>query len=118
MTTNVVSSALRANGYYLDAFNNILYMTAPYEKKSNIYGTTEYKLVCDILAQYPDVQISIQKKSRKHTLSYDMIRNARPTDQAASGFHRQSQNGCIAQAAVHAYIREDGRVHPLSGKCK
>ena len=51
MTTNVVSSALRANGYYLDAFNNILYMTAPFEKKSNIYGTREYKQVCEIMAQ-------------------------------------------------------------------
>ena len=74
MTTKIIASALRSNGYYLDAANNILYMTAPYEKKSNIYGTTEYKLVCDILAQYPDVQISIQKKSRKHTLSYDMMK--------------------------------------------
>ena len=73
MTTNVVSSALRANGYYLDAFNNILYMTAPFEKKSNIYGTPEYKLVCNIMAQYPDVQISIQKKSRKEVIPYDMM---------------------------------------------
>lgn len=74
MTTNVISSALRANGYYLDAFNNILYMTAPFEKKSNIYGTQEYKQVCEIMAQFPEVQISIQKKSRKHTLSYDMMK--------------------------------------------
>lgn len=74
MATSIVASALRANGYYLDAFNNILYMTAPFEKKSNIYGTPEYKLVCNIMAQYPDVQISIQKKSRKQTLRYDMMR--------------------------------------------
>ena len=32
MATSIVASALRANGYYLDAFNNILYMTAPFEK--------------------------------------------------------------------------------------
>ena len=74
MTTNVVSSALRANGYYLDAFNNILCMTAPFEKKSNIYGTQEYKQACEIMAQFPEVQISVQKKSRKHTLSYDMMK--------------------------------------------
>ena len=74
MTNKIIASALHSNGYYLDAANNILYMTAPYEKKSNSYGTTEYKLVCDILAQYPDVKISIQKKNRKHTLSYDMMK--------------------------------------------
>lgn len=74
MTNKIIASALHSNGYYLDAANNILYMTAPYEKKSNIYGTTEYKLVCDILAQYPDVKISIQKKNRKHTLAYDLMK--------------------------------------------
>ena len=74
MTNKIIASALHSNGYYLDAANNILYMTAPYEKKSNIYGTTEYKLVCDILVQYPDVKISIQKKNRKHTLAYDLMK--------------------------------------------
>lgn len=74
MTTKIIVSALRSNGYYLDVANNTLYMTAPFEKKSNIYGTQEYKLVCEIMSQYPNVQISIQKKSRKHTLSYDMMK--------------------------------------------
>lgn len=74
MTTKIIASALRSNGYYLDVANNTLYTTAPFEKKANIYGTQEYKLVCEILVQYPDVQISIQKKSRKHTLSYEMMK--------------------------------------------
>ena len=74
MTNKIIASALHSNGYYLDTANSILYMTAPYEKKSNIYGTTEYKLVCDILAQYPDVKISIQKKNRKHTMAYDLMK--------------------------------------------
>ena len=74
MTTKIIASALRSNGYYLDVANNTLYTTAPFEKKSNIYGTQEYKLVCEIMAQYPDVKISIQKKNRKHTLSYDMMK--------------------------------------------
>ena len=74
MTTKIIASALRSNGYYLDVANNTLYTTAPFEKKSNIYGTQEYKLVCEIMSQYPNVQISIQKKSRKHTLSYDMMK--------------------------------------------
>lgn len=74
MTTKIIASALRSNGYYLDVANNTLYTTAPFEKKSNIYGTQEYKLVCEIMSQYPNVQISIQKKSRKHTLSYVMMK--------------------------------------------
>ena len=74
MTTKIIVSALHSNGYYLDVANNTLYMTAPFEKKSNIYGTQEYKLVCEIMSQYPNVQISIQKKSRKHTLSYDLMK--------------------------------------------
>ena len=73
MTNKIIASALRSNGYYLDAANNILYMTAPYEKKSNIYGTTEYKNVCNILAQFPDVQFSIQKKAAKRTVTYEMM---------------------------------------------
>lgn len=100
MATSIVASALRANGYYLDAFNNILYMTAPFEKKSNIYGTPEYKLVCNIMAQYPDVQISIQKKSRKQTLRYDMMRefiNIMPdSDKMLKEFER-------VQLMSHAY---------------
>ena len=69
MTTKIIASALRSNGYYLDVANNTLYTTAPFEKKSNIYGTQEYKLVCEIMSQYPNVQISIQKK-RKSVFSH------------------------------------------------
>ena len=73
MTTKIIASALRSNGYYLDVANNTLYTTAPFEKKSNIYGTQEYKLVCEIKSQYPNVQISIQKKSRKHMCCFTSL---------------------------------------------
>lgn len=100
MTTKIIASALRSNGYYLDVANNTLYTTAPFEKKSNIYGTQEYKLVCEIMSQYPDVQISIQKKSRKHTLSYDMMKefiNIMPdSDKMLKEFER-------VQLMSHAY---------------
>jgi len=73
MTNKIVASALRTNGYYLDAAANTLYMTAPFEKKSNVYGTSEYRLVNEILAQFPDVKFSIQKKNRKETVTYEMM---------------------------------------------
>ena len=74
MNTKILAASLRATGYYMDITNNTLYMTAPFEKKSNIYGTQEYCLVNDILARFPDVTISVQKKGRKRTLPYDMMK--------------------------------------------
>ena len=73
MDTKIIAAALRANGYYMDTLTNNLYMTAPFEKKSNVYGTQEYRLVNNILAQFPDAQFSIQRKSRKEVIPYDMM---------------------------------------------
>lgn len=73
MDTKIVASALRTDGYYMDITTNTLYMTAPFEKKSNIYGTQEYRQVNIILAQFPDAKLSVRKKSHKEVVTYDLM---------------------------------------------
>lgn len=121
MSANVTASALRTNGYYLDIANNILYMTAPYEKKSNIYGTQEYKLVCDILARFPGVQISIQKKARKHTLSYAMMEDfikIMPGSETMLKEFERIQLMSHAYSSPYKYVENwFEKKYPFYGKC-
>lgn len=120
MTTNYIASALRSNGYYLDTTKNILYMTAPYEKKSNIYGTQEYKLVCDILARFPGVQISIQKKARKNTTTYEMMKEfikIMPDSETMLKEFERVQLMSHAYSSPYKYVENwFGKKYPFYGK--
>lgn len=73
MNTKIIVAALRTSGHYLDITEKTLYVTTSFEKKSNVYGTVEYKMVNDILAAFPDVQMVVQKNKRKETISYELM---------------------------------------------
>lgn len=73
MLNNVVTAALRNTGYYLDIMNNAFYMTSAFKKKSDVYGTDEYTLVNRIMAEYPDVDMIVNKPKGKNTITYEMM---------------------------------------------
>ena len=74
MTKNIMNTALRTSGHYIDIDTNTLYVTTAFNKKAEIYGTPECTKLDDILAMFPDMKVVVQSKGRSNdAITYVMM---------------------------------------------
>jgi len=74
MTKEMITKALRTAGHYIDIANNTIYVSAAFNKKSEIYGTPECQTMTAILNAFPGIEIQVQTSSRKNSvIPYDLM---------------------------------------------
>ncbi len=74
MDKKIVAAALKTSGHYIDVEANVLYITPAFNKKSEIYGTAECSRMNAILATFSNIEVVVQKNTRKNdAITYEMM---------------------------------------------
>ena len=73
MNKEIMSASLKDVGYYYDMTAATLYMTAEFEKNSNTYGTSEYRMLNRILDRFPNAHLKVYKAKSNKLITYAMM---------------------------------------------
>ena len=73
MNKEIMSAALKNVGYYYDMTTATLYMTTEFEKNSNAYGTSEYRMLNRILDRFPNAHLKVYKSKANKLITYTMM---------------------------------------------
>lgn len=75
MNKKIMNAALSTSGHYVDIDANTLYVTTTFNKKAEIYGTSECSKMDEILAMFPEMKIVVQSKARTNDIiTYKMMK--------------------------------------------
>lgn len=69
----IMKAALKESGHYIDINAGIVYVTKDFEKKSQIYGTRECKILDQILSQFSTLKIEVYAPKRAAKITFEMM---------------------------------------------